>query len=456
MNVYAAGGKSIGGNDDSRGPDSYYRFTVPADGEYVVRVTDHLKRGGADFVYRVEFQPVRPNLRLGIPRVERYGQYRQAIYVPRGGRFGTVINTSRSNFGGDLVLDGNDLPQGIRMLAEPVPSNMSALPVVFEADADAPLSGRLVDFTARHADPAKNIRGGFRNRADFIISAPGQSLYRWKDVDRLAVAVVDKLPFQIEIDQPQTPLVRNGSKRLRIVAQRDEGFKAPIKIELPFRPPGVGAASSVTIPEGKNEVIYPISANGNARLGQWRIFAIGSADVGGAAWSASQLAELEVAEPLVTMEIQRAACEQGAETQIYCKLNHASPFEGTARAQLLGLPAKVTAANLEFTKETEELVFNVKTDPASAAGKHKNVVCQVTITQHNEPIVGRAGSTELQIDKPLPPPPDQPAVKPKAEPAAKKETPKTQPKAKPLTRLQRLRLAARQRKQTGSQEEGNP
>ncbi|MEX0819052.1 MAG: pre-peptidase C-terminal domain-containing protein, partial [Pirellulaceae bacterium] len=84
MNLYQADGKSIAGNDDSRGPDSYIRFSVPADGEYVVRITDHLGRGGPDFVYRVEFQPVKPALTLGIPRVERYGQYRQTIFVARG------------------------------------------------------------------------------------------------------------------------------------------------------------------------------------------------------------------------------------------------------------------------------------------------------------------------------------------------------------------------------------
>ncbi|MCH7988127.1 MAG: pre-peptidase C-terminal domain-containing protein, partial [Planctomycetes bacterium] len=35
MNLYYADGRSIAGNDDSRGPDSYIRFKVPADGEYL-------------------------------------------------------------------------------------------------------------------------------------------------------------------------------------------------------------------------------------------------------------------------------------------------------------------------------------------------------------------------------------------------------------------------------------
>jgi hypothetical protein len=42
-----------------------------------------------------------------------------------------------------------------------MPANMNVMPVVFEAAADAPLSGNLVDFTARHADAKQKISGGF-------------------------------------------------------------------------------------------------------------------------------------------------------------------------------------------------------------------------------------------------------------------------------------------------------
>ena len=90
MNLYKATGEGITGNDDSRGPDSYFRWQVPADGEYAIRIADHLNRGGPEFVYRVEFQEVKPSLQVGIPRVARYSQSRQQIYIPRGNRFGTI------------------------------------------------------------------------------------------------------------------------------------------------------------------------------------------------------------------------------------------------------------------------------------------------------------------------------------------------------------------------------
>ena len=446
MNLYKADGGGIAGNDDSRGPDSYFRFNVAADGEYIIRVTDHLGRGCPDLVYRIEFQAIKPRLSLSIPRVERYGQYRQQIYVPRGGRFATLINAGRGNCGGELVLEGKDLPAGLKMLCDNMPSNMNTMPVVFEAAADAPLSGKLLNFTARHVEN-EGIRGSFGNTADYIIAAPGQSRYRWKSVKQLAVAVVEELPFKIDIVVPKVPVVRDGSMQLKIVATKKEGWDEGINVQFPFRPPGLGAASSVNIAKGKTEVNYPINANGGAQIKKWKVFALGSS---GGMWGSSQLADLEIADAFVRFEMQRPACEQGQEAQILCKLNHTPPFEGEATAQLLGIPPKVTTTPMKFTKDTKELVFTLKTDPASPVGKH-NLICQVTITKTGEPIVSRAGGVQLQIDKPLPPPPDAPKPMPKPKAAEKKPEAKPKPKPKkppkPLTRLQKLRLAAKKRQE---------
>ena len=101
---------------------------------------------------------------------------------------------------------------------------------------------------------------------------------------------------------------------------------------------------------------------------------------------------------------------------------------------------------MEFNKDTKELVFNIKTDKTSPAGKHTNVFAQITITKDGEPMTSRAATTQLLIAKPLPPPKTAPP-KPKPMPMAVAVAPKPAPKpmAKPLTRLEKLRLAAQQR-----------
>ena len=454
MNLYRINGKapkltlqSLAGSDDTRAraPDSYFRYRFPADGEYALRITDHLKRGRPDFVYRVEFSTVKPRLTLGIPRVARYSQYRQTIYVPRGNRFATLISAGRSNFGGEIVLDPKGLPEGITMHAEPMASNLSVMPVVFEAAPNAKIAGKLVDFAGRHADPKTNIRGGFRNSADMIRGAPGQSIYWRRDVQKLAVAVVDELPFRVDIVEPKVPLVRNGSMLLKIRVTRSKGFKGAVNVQFPFRPPGVSASSSINIPANKTEGFYPLNATGSAQIKKWRVYALGSANVNGTAWVSSQLATLEVAAPYVQFTINRAAVEQGKDTEIVCKVQHLRSFDGKATVQLLGLPNKVTAPQMTLTKDLKELVFAVKTDKTSPAGRHRNVFCRVIVPQNGEQVVHRrVGGSELRIDKPLPAP-TKPKPKPKTTPKNVVKKPPPKKPARRLTRLEKLRLEAKKR-----------
>ena len=137
---------------------------------------------------------------------------------------------------------------------------------------------------------------------------------------------------------------------------------------------------------------------------------------------------------------------QGQPAQILCTLAHNTPFEGKAKAELLGLPPGASAAPVEFTKDTKELVFEVKTTKDTPAGSHKSLFCQVTITQNGEPIVGTVGTTELQVNEP-------PAAAPAAPPTAKPRLPRRPPpRRKPLSRLEQLRAKALQ---TGGEETMN-
>ena len=446
MNLYKANGEGITGNDDSRGPDSYFRWQVPADGEYAIRVADHLNRGGPEYVYRIEFQEVKPSLNVGIPRVARYSQSRQQIYVPRGNRYATLISAERLNFGGELTIDGLQLPQGVSIVAQPMPANLNVMPVVFEAAADAPLAGALLDFRMKPVDPNLNLYGRFTNRADFVIAGPGQSLYVWKDVERLPFAVVEELPYQLEIVQPNVPIVRDGQMMLKVVAKKKEGWDENIQVQFPFRPPGIGANSEITIPKGQTEALYQLNADANAAVGKWPVYVLGYANINGAAWASSQMASLEVAEPWLGLTVQRSSVEQGKETEIAVEVQILKELKTPAEVVLVGLPHKVTAEPLKITPETKELIFKVKTAADSPEGNHKNVFCQVTVMENNEPILhSRLGNSELRIDKPLPMPTAAPAPAPMPVAAAAPAAAPAPPAEKRLTRLEKLRLEAQQK-----------
>ncbi len=166
---------------------------------------------------------------------------------------------------------------------------------------------------------------------------------------------------------------------------------------------------------------------------------IGHADVGnGPVWVSSALTDLSVSTPYANMAIDMAAAEQGKPVEVVAKIQQAIPFDGPAKVQLVGLPAGVASKELEFTKDSTELVFPVTIDPTSPAGQHATLFCQFTVVQNGEPIVhNSAFGGVLRIDPPPPAPANQPAAAETPAPAA--------PTEKRLTRLEKLRLEQAER-----------
>lgn len=442
INIFKASDKShLVGNDDSRGNDAYLRFQVPEDGQYYLRVMDHLQRGKADFVYRVEFTAVEPRLSLNIPRVDRYNQMLQTVPVPAGNRFATQIVANRENFGGEIELLEASLPPGIKLTAPRMWANLNVIPVLFEADPAAAPAGSLVDLRARLISESQKLEGGFFNLADFANGEPNNTLYYGCTVHRLAMAVTKPTPFKVDIVQPQAPLCQDGTLNLKIRITREAGFNEPVYLQFPFRPPGVSTTYQINTTNDQTEIDYPLNANGGAQAGKWPVYVLAGANVdGGLTWISSQLAELEVSEPFVRIAAQRTACDQSQTAQVICNLEHVRPFEGEATVDLLGLPPNTSTGQLKFTKDTAQLVFEVATNDQSPIGQHKSLFCQVAIPVGAEISALATGRTEFQINKPPvvaaapPPAPAQPAAAAPAAPAA----------PKPLSRLEQLRQRARE------------
>lgn len=445
-------GAAIAANDDSAGPDSYFRLTVPADGEYLIWVHDHLRKGGPGYFYRIELTPVAPAITTTIPKVDGNNlanQDRQTITVPKGGRNASLVIANRADVGGPLTVGAEKLPAGVTLTAEQMEAGLNVVPVVFEAKPDAPTTGALTALTATHADP--NVKAPVRTSLDtaLVIGPPNQTVYARHDFERTAIAVGEAAPYSIEVIEPKAPVVQNGSANLRVVAKRAAGFKGPITVFPLWTPPGMGIQGSAVIPEGQTECVLPMNAAPNAAARKWKTAVHAVADAGkGPVWTASQLFSLEVAAPLVALTMERPAVEQGGQTQLFCKVALGAPFDGKAKITLVGLPAKTTAQVIEITKDTKEFAFPIVADKTSPVGQH-NVFAQVVIERAGELITGNTGGTQLRIDAPLPPkvaatppPPKKDEPKKPAPPAAAPE--------KRLTRLEQLRKEAEEREKAAA------
>ena len=440
LSVHDANGNALASNDDSAGADSYLRFTAPADGKYFVRISDHLKKGGPDFFYRVELTPVVGTLALKIPDVSRNNaQERKSIVVPRGNRFATLVQAERQNFSGDLVIQAPDLPAAITSQCDVLPGNQTLVPVVFEAASNAPLAGKLCDLLCRPADASQHLTGRLRQDFVFVRGEPGDSVYAQTFVDQLAIAVADPVPFRINVLEPKVPLVRSGTMDLKVVVERQPGFDDPITLHMVYNPPGVGSANEVVIPKGETNALYRVNANGDAEVRTWKIAILAHANVNGApAWVSSALTALKVAEPFLTMKIEMASAEPGQTARLFCTLDQRVPFDGKAVCKLLGLPNAATTAEAFITKDDKQVVFDIATTAATPVGQHRSLFCAVTVLQAGEPIAHSLGGGGcLRIDPPKPAPAQVAAAKPAPPAPAPAPAP---PAAKPLSRLEKLKL----------------
>jgi hypothetical protein len=434
MSVYNSKGGRLAQNDDSGMPDSYLRFTAPADDEFAVSVTDLLNKGGAEYSYRVEVARVAPGLALTLPERQQYVDIIGA--VPRGNRLAIMVNANRRDFGGDLALEFKGLPKGMTVEAMPIPANQTMVPVLLTAAEDAPLAGSLVDLVARITDPKQSISGHLELLSSLVRGDNQRNVWT-HTTERMAAAVTEKAPFRIEIVEPKVPIVRNGSMDLKVKAIREPGFKEPIAIRMLYNPSGVSSSGAISIPGDKDEAIIPMTANGGSEIRSAKIAVIGEATVGnGPVTVSSQLAKLDVADVFFTLAFKPSAVEQGKETSLVVAVTNNTEFAGNAKIELVGLPAEVTADAVEISKDSTEAVFKVKTSAKSPAGRHKAIVCRAVVTILDEPIVHTLGPAELRIDAPLPP---KAAVAAKPAPAKPVAVAAAKPVVKPLSRLEQLR-----------------
>lgn len=386
VDLFDANGRQLASNDDSAGADSELRFAVPQTTNYFLRIYDKLRRGGHDFTYRVEITPVEPGLQVRIPEVTPNDtQSRQFIAVPRGNRFATLIAAKRANFSSELVFQASALPPAVKLEADTMAKNIDQMPLVFEAEPEAPLGARLSDLIATGTNGTEQIRGEFRQQIEWVQGPPNNASYYGSTVDKLCVAVTQEAPFHLRIVEPKAPLVEAGSMALEVVAERAPGYDEPIEVHMVWNPPGVSSQSEATIPKGATNVFCQINAGSGAETRRWKIAVLGHANVaGGAVYVSSQLANLEVSTPFLAGKIETLWLNPGKTGKLTVSLQQRRPFDGKATIRLCGLPEKITCPQREITKDDQEVEFDVRVNPACAPGSFKNLFCYVEVKDQGE------------------------------------------------------------------------
>ncbi len=401
LRVFNAKNEWVAGNDDDAGqPDSYIRFTAPADGEYRLQLEDQLKAGGEAYVYRIEMTAPFAAADL---RVEDRRYYEPTtIEVPQGGKTAAMFTIGRRDVGGDMQLDLPELPAGVTVEVPPLAGDFYRVPVIFSATPDAALTSAYVPVTAKLIGEGPAVATNFMQPTLWVRGANERNV--WSNyAERLPVAVTPARPFTLELVPPKSPLARTGSKDLKVIAHRAEGFTNRIAVYTLYDPPGVSSNRSLGIEAETSEANVPVTANGDAWTRDWPICVVGEVNVDGVYFTSTQFAPLKVVEPYFNLTFPSVAAVQGNSVEYVVAIEQRTRFTGAAKVELQGLPPGATATAAEFTAESKEVKFQITLTADARVGRHKSLFCHITHDEAGEAVTHNLGTGELCID-PVPQP----------------------------------------------------
>ncbi len=113
--------------------DSYLAYTVPADGDYVLRLADVQGKGGQEYAYRLRITPPQRNFDLRV--------FPANLTVPRGATAMAKVKAyRRDGFGDEISVAIEGLPPGFVASPASIPPWQNEVRFTITAPADAPLS----------------------------------------------------------------------------------------------------------------------------------------------------------------------------------------------------------------------------------------------------------------------------------------------------------------------------
>jgi hypothetical protein len=140
------GSQLMRGDDQGRVEDPELNWTAPSDGSFLLCIGDLLKRGGRDYVYRIEITHPKPAFKASLEG--------PAFKLEPGKSIDLKVNVSRlHDFRENLIVAADGLPEGVVSTAVNVPEKGGAVTVTLSASAEAKPANQPIRLLAIAANP---------------------------------------------------------------------------------------------------------------------------------------------------------------------------------------------------------------------------------------------------------------------------------------------------------------
>jgi hypothetical protein len=392
--------------------DAVFVFEPKSDGEWLLGITDTRREAGPRHVYRIELQPHADSAFVYFPAYPAQPKLlRDRIVLYRGQTYARPVGVQAgigTPYRGLLQLRAAELPPGVTMDSAPFSVKDRVISVTFKADATAPTGAWTTDLMIEPIEAAD--RGGFRGGFSQVIPCfqqRGGFAMSFTKTRKMALAVVGPAPFDLRIDQPRSPLVRNGELPLTVHVTRRDGFTDAVYCEMDWLPQGINKQPPLIIPADSTSGRYSLRASGNAPLGEYELTVTGRENSGGNIstgagfhYVSAPTIRLAVSEPYVTLALPRAAIERGTSGSIVARVEHHRPFKGTATLALSRLPFGVSQVPPlpVITSDDSTADFRVHVSEEALVGQYRDIVCDVLVTDEGRTVQQQTGSGVLRVD----------------------------------------------------------
>jgi hypothetical protein len=242
--VADAAGKELARAEGDGGADPRLAFTAPADGTYLLRVSDRFRsRGGPDFAYRLRIDhPPSADFRLQLGA--------DAVTVPRGGEARLKVQAEQlGGFAGPIPLRVEGLPPGVTAAPAAIAANQGAVEIALKAEASAAVrASRLT------------VRGSTKVGERTVTRTAVLPLHGGGAVDSVLLAVALPTPFKVVGDYDMHWAAR-GTVHHRHYRLERHGFDGPVEVSLADRQArhlqGV-TGPTIVVPAGATEFDYVV------------------------------------------------------------------------------------------------------------------------------------------------------------------------------------------------------
>lgn len=381
-----------------------YRFTVPADGKYAVKVAsrDSSFRSGPRCFYRLRIRQDRPDFRLIVMGPADH-QPDACRLLQGGSEYFTVLVWREDGFNGPIMLSADGLPPGVTCSPQTVGPNLKQSILTLEATAAAAAWAGEIKIKGAAAINGQSVMREARPASITWAVPPQQGIPTLTRLDRnLVLAVREKAPFQLAAQLDKSVVLQGEKVPMTLKLTRLwPDFKTPMQITYANPIPNLAVNNNqpMTVAADKNEAKVEINVNANVLPGTYNLELRGAAQIPfNKDPMAKQKPNVNVLLPsapavitvlpkqlaIVSLANPTVMAKVGSQSEVTVKVARVPEFTGEFKVQLV-LPTNtkgLSAADATIPAGQNEIKLIVKVAPDVATGNHPDLIVRATAMQN--------------------------------------------------------------------------